>query len=71
MRIQEKALILPALYIIKNAPDISSAELIKKLAEVFKPSGEDAEILANRKDTKFSQIARNLKSHRNSNGMAE
>ena len=30
----------------------------------FSPEGEDAEILQNRSDTKFSQKVRNLKSHK-------
>jgi hypothetical protein len=34
------------------------------LEDHFKPTGEDAAILDNRNDTKFSQIVRNLKSHK-------
>ena len=30
----------------------------------FRPRGEDAEILDNRSDTRFSQIVRNMKSHK-------
>lgn len=64
MRISEPKLILPALYFINNKPNISTSELIDVLTECLKPSGEDAEILKNRKDTKFSQIVRNLVSHK-------
>lgn len=69
MRIEEKTLILPALYIIKENGTASTSELIKGLTKFFNPSGEDAEILNNRSDTKFSQKVRNLKSHRENNGM--
>ena len=43
--------------------------MISELVYVFNPSGEDAEILAGRNDTKFSQKVRNLVSHRENNGM--
>ncbi len=69
MRIEEKELVLPALYIIERDGAVSTSDLIKELTAVFNPSGEDAEILKNRKDTKFSQKVRNLKSHRDSNDM--
>ncbi len=69
MRIEEKELILPTLYIIDRDGAVSTSDLIKELTAVFNPSGEDAEILKNRRDTKFSQKVRNLKSHRDSNGM--
>lgn len=69
MRIEEKSLVLPSLYIIKRDGATSTSNLIKELEAVFNPTGEDAEILANRKDTKFSQKVRNLKSHRANNSM--
>ncbi len=62
-RITESSLILPALYLIDQQPDISTSELIEQLAEIFQPTGEDAAILRGRNDTKFSQIVRNLVSH--------
>lgn len=62
-RITESALILPALYLIQQQPEISTSELIEQLAEIFQPTGEDAVILSGRNDTKFSQIVRNLVSH--------
>lgn len=62
-RITEKELILPALYLIEQKPEISTSELIEKLEEIFQPTGEDAVILSGRHDIKFSQIVRNLVSH--------
>lgn len=69
MRIEEKSLILPTLYIIKRDGATSTSDLIKELTAVFNPTGEDAEILDGRHDTKFSQKVRNLKSHRATNSM--
>jgi predicted HNH restriction endonuclease len=68
-RITEKILILPSLFLIFNNPGIGTSGLIAELTDFFKPTGEDAEILSNRHDTKFSQIVRNLVSHRDSNRM--
>ena len=48
MRIEEKMLILPALYIIKRKEKATTSDLISELVYVFNPSGEDAEILAGR-----------------------
>lgn len=69
MRIPEKTLIPPALYIIYRDGPTSTSSLIAELEALFQPTGEDAAILAGRSDTKFSQKVRNLKSHRESNGM--
>ncbi len=63
-RISEPDLVVPALKIIANDPGISTSNLIKKLVEELRPAGEDLEILSNRKDTKFSQKVRNLRSHK-------
>lgn len=63
MRITETELILPALLFISENDGITTSELKEKLTELFQPTGEDAEILAGRIDTKFSQKVRNLKSH--------
>ena len=68
-RISERALVLPALAIIERKPGILTSSLITELMEIFSPQGEDAQILAGRNDTKFSQKVRNLKSHRDFNGM--
>lgn len=71
-RIEEKSLILPALYFINEAGKLNTSEIIKKLTDALSPAGEDAEILAGRSDTKFSQKVRNLMgSHYSSNGMNE
>jgi hypothetical protein len=42
---------------------ITTEELIPKLREIMKPSGEDIKILTGRADDKFSQKVRNLKAH--------
>lgn len=64
-RITESDLILPALYLVSEEPSgyIDTSTLIKRLSDIMRPMGEDAKILAGRKDTYFSQIVRNLKSH--------
>ena len=63
-RISESELVLPSLYLIYlKGGKITMAELIPLLEDIMKPTGRDAEIIANRKDTYFSQKVRNLKSH--------
>jgi hypothetical protein len=66
-RIREKHVRIPALRAMAARADgyVSTSELITELEARFRPTGEDAEILDNRHDTKFSQIVRNLKSHQN------
>jgi hypothetical protein len=66
MRIHERDLVIPALRAAAERPDgfISTADLIQWLEEYFQPEGEDAAILGGRNDSKFSQIVRNLVSHR-------
>lgn len=68
MRIKERDLALPALRIANLSPSgyIATSDLIIALEHEFAPSGEDAEILDGRHDTKFSQKVRNLVSHRTS-----
>lgn len=64
LRISENELIIPALQIFsQRAKGTSTSELIKELTVIMRPIGKDAEILPNRKDSYFSQIVRNLKSH--------
>lgn len=65
-RIREKDLVVPALRAAARRPGgyISTSDLIKELEEEFAPEGEDAKILDGRQDSKFSQIVRNLKSHK-------
>jgi len=62
-RISERELILPALFLIDLRRGIATSDLIEELADLMHPSGEDAEILDGRSDTKFSQKVRNLVSH--------
>ena len=64
-RVTESELVLPALFLMSMQKDgkISTSKLIKELEKLIKPIGQDAEILAGRNDTYFSQIVRNLKSH--------
>ena len=64
-RIPESELILPTLFILTLQPNntISISSLIIALTKILNPSGEDAEILDDRRDTKFSQKVRNLVSH--------
>lgn len=70
-RIKESDLLLPALYIISEYKNANTTKIKNILLEVFNPNGEDNELLAGRKDTKFTQIVRNLLgSHYNTNGMS-
>lgn len=63
-RITETELILPSLYLMSlNGGVITTSELIQKLRDIMKPSGEDLQILSGRADDKFSQKVRNLKAH--------
>lgn len=65
-------MILSALYFINEEGKLNTSEIIKKLEAALSPTGEDAEILSGRSDTKFSQKFRNLMgSHYSSNGMKE
>ena len=64
-RITESELVIPSLYLMsldKNGT-ISTSDLIVRLTNLFRPTGQDGMILANRNDTYFSQKVRNLKSH--------
>lgn len=67
-RIRERDLSVPALKAAANKPDgyISTADLISELETFFKPAGHDANTLSGRQDSYFSQIVRNLISHRKS-----
>jgi len=64
-RIKERELILPSLFLMNLSPEgiITTSELISRLREILKPTGEDLEILPGRRDDKFSQKVRNLKAH--------
>lgn len=64
-RITESELILPSLFLMSlNQGVITTSELISKLREIMRPTGEDLSILAKRKDDKFSQKVRNLRAHK-------
>ncbi len=67
-RIHEKELYIQTLRIANSKAGgfITTSDLIGELEVLFKISGEDAEILDGRSDTKFSQIVRNMISHKNS-----
>ena len=65
-RITESQLVLPALLLMAEPQRngiITTHDLIDNLTKILHPSGIDAEILAGRSDTYFSQKVRNLKSH--------
>lgn len=64
-RIPEWNLVLPALYLLKYAENsfLKTSDLIIWLRKLLNPSWEDLDILPKRKDDKFSQKVRNLKSH--------
>ncbi|VVH61079.1 hypothetical protein BSPWISOX_184 [uncultured Gammaproteobacteria bacterium] len=64
-RITEKALVVPSLLIMeKHDGYISTTELIQEMPKVITFTGEDLKILKGRRDQKFTQKIRNLKSHR-------
>jgi hypothetical protein len=65
-RIKESDTYEPILKLLAKSPDgfMKTADLIRSLESWFAPEGEDAEILAGRSDTRFSQIVRNVVSHR-------
>jgi hypothetical protein len=71
-RIAEADLLVPTLRILASKPDgtLSTSELISALEKEFEPEGEDAEILEGRQDSRFSQIVRNMVSHKKSPGNA-
>lgn len=65
-RVSETDLVQPLLEYLITQPDgfASTSDIRHHLVSVFQPTGEDAEILHNRSDTKFTQKVRNLISHR-------
>lgn len=66
MAITEGDLIVPALRLLAQSGNgfMTTSALIQALEEHFQPDGDDAELLLNRSDTKFTQRVRNLVSHR-------
>jgi transcriptional regulator with XRE-family HTH domain len=67
-RISERDLLIPALEYLDHKPDgfMTTTELKEALELQFQPSDEDAGTLVNRGDIKFTQIVRNIVSHRSS-----
>lgn len=59
-RITENDILIPALYIIYKNKSATTTIIKEQLVEMFRPTGEDAEILQGRNDTKFTQIVRIL-----------
>ena len=61
----EHELVLPALALLdRYEAGLTTSDLIRELTTILKPDGSDADILAGRNDTYFSQKVRNLVSHR-------
>ena len=67
-RIKESDTYIPTLELLDDQPNgfMKTADLIRALEMHFNPKGKDAEILNNRSDTRFSQIVRNIVSHKDS-----
>jgi cobyric acid synthase len=66
MPLTENQLIVPALIAMVNSKngEISTTDLIEAIRQQFTLDNQDNEILLNRNDEKFTQIVRNLKSHK-------
>jgi hypothetical protein len=66
MALSENQLIIPALLAMYNSPnyEIQTSDLIDAIANQFTLDGQDLSPLLNRNDEKFTQIVRNLKSHK-------
>lgn len=64
-RISESDLVLPSLYLMAYADGKATTATLKtQLFRILRPTGEDLEILGGgRRDAKWTQIVRNLKSH--------
>ena len=65
-RISEADLTDPALMIVRDQPSgkITTTKLIAELRKVMKLGPADEELLEGRHDDHFSQIVRNIKSHK-------
>lgn len=69
MQFSERELILPALTLLdRSEAGLTTSDLIRELTIILRPEGRDAQILAGRNDTYFSQKVRNLVSHRTLEG---
>lgn len=69
-RIFESDIKVPTLRYLEKQPSgfATTSDLISHLSGEFQPSGEDAEILNGRSDSRFSQIVRNMVSNRSRAG---
>ncbi|MCJ8324024.1 MAG: hypothetical protein HRU29_14750 [Rhizobiales bacterium] len=66
---KEKDLYNHALTImVKHGGFITTKQLIEELEALFQPTGHDAKILGGRNDSHFSQIVRNIVSHKKEEG---
>lgn len=64
-RYTEGKIAVEAVKVVEEYGEVSMGELIEILTERMRPTGHDMEIIANRKDSYFSQKVRNLRSHSN------
>jgi len=75
MALSENQLIVPALIAMLNSPNgaIQTSDLIDKISQQFSLDSQDLSPLLNRNDEKYTQIVRNLKSHKTfiKKGLAE
>ncbi|UWZ92980.1 hypothetical protein HZ320_04630 [[Pasteurella] aerogenes] len=62
----ENDIVVVALGVIQRKRSVTTTELIAELETLMNPTGNDADILSDRNDSKFSQKVRNIVSHRNS-----
>jgi hypothetical protein len=69
-RISEADLLIPTLRLLAAQPSgrMTTTRLIDELGILMQPTGKDAEILEGRHDTYFSQIVRNMVSHKTAAG---
>lgn len=66
MALSENQLIIPALIAMYESPghEIQTTDLINQIADQFNLDQQDLTMLLNRNDEKYTQIVRNLKSHK-------
>jgi hypothetical protein len=70
MPLSESQLVAPALIAMYNAGgSIQTTDLIAAIASEFTLDGVDLQPLLNRNDEKYTQIVRNLKSHKKLSGL--
>lgn len=75
MALSENQLVVPALLAMLDEPngEIQTSDLIDKISRQFALDNQDLSPLLNRNDEKYTQIVRNLKSHKTfiKKGLAE